>query len=794
MTRTPLVYIGLCIFLVAVIRENSIAQNPHRAIDSLTTLLRTDTHRNDIELMCKLSALHVFNKDNAKAWLLYQKALRIAKNSRSKLDMATVYCIKAGLYESQNEVDSAVLYYTKGAKGYRFMQDKRRLASVYSDISLLYRKKGDCRQALNWAIAAQRISKEVAERPKERFCYIGELYQCLGKIDSAEYYFQSCLNFRKEFGQHKKAFYAFFFLENIYHDTQRYDKQFELIKQREAYSRAYLDSFSLAKTLHTKAIFLQFLNDSSSLSAFYNALEIAEQSKNYDVQARCLIGIGEIYLDHSRTDHAISLLDKSVEIAKKHKLLCTQTYAQMALSKGHLELKDYLTAHDHIVTAIVLNDSSNHERTRPYLFYSLSDLYLKIGTPKTALEAIEDGILASRKNRDLPVEIELKHLKVEAYLQMKKDGVRSLIDSLQQLTDSMNTRHFDLLLYKTLYAWAESNGDYKRANSYLQKVVELEKQIANKELENQAEKLSVVYNFEKQEAENRRLRKDKKGQETIIRQQQYVLSTGILILLLILILSLVLYFSNIKHKRARLLLRSQNKKIQKLNDSKDQVFSIIAHDLRGPIANIISFSELLHQALRSKETETIQLASEIIDQQSKATLNTLDNLLQWARGQQNTIRVTQEMGRIYPIGESLRGFFRTRFLDKELSFNNLIPEDTTAYFDSSMIEVVLRNLLSNAIKFTPQGGEITLRAMELPSVIKIELSDSGVGISEDRIDKIFDPQYHESTIGTDAEEGTGLGLKICQDFIRRNRGTIGVKSTFGEGSTFYFTLPLHSKN
>ena len=130
---------------------------------------------------------------------------------------------------------------------------------------------------------------------------------------------------------------------------------------------------------------------------------------------------------------------------------------------------------------------------------------------------------------------------------------------------------------------------------------------------------------------------------------------------------------------------------------------------------------------------------------------------------------------------------------KKIELSNKVPLDTFAFADNNMIKTVLRNLLSNAIKFTPVAGAIHINSRLEEDSIVVEVQDNGNGISKEDIQKILNPNEHFSKLGTEKEPGTGLGLVLCQSFVQKNGGDLKIKSDVGQGSTFYFDIPLYTE-
>jgi len=225
------------------------------------------------------------------------------------------------------------------------------------------------------------------------------------------------------------------------------------------------------------------------------------------------------------------------------------------------------------------------------------------------------------------------------------------------------------------------------------------------------------------------------------------------------------------------------------NETKDKFFSIIAHDLKGPIGSLyVIFNEVLDA---SEPLEPALLGA--IRSSTKSTYELLENLLTWARNQKGLITVNKEEINLHTLIQEGCQLLNVSTAAKGIVLQHEVQLDHLVIGDPSMINTVIRNLINNAIKFSNRDGKITVSAIEESGMAMILVADEGVGLSEAQMGTLFNDNVKViSTKGTQAEAGTGLGLVLCQDFVRQNGGTIGVRSTLGEGSQFWFTLNLGS--
>lgn len=236
-------------------------------------------------------------------------------------------------------------------------------------------------------------------------------------------------------------------------------------------------------------------------------------------------------------------------------------------------------------------------------------------------------------------------------------------------------------------------------------------------------------------------------------------------------------------------LDATNKSLELLNVSKDKFFSIIAHDLKSPFNSIIGFSQLLEESVQEKDFENVELFSKIILQSSNRAMDLLSNLMQWAQSQTGRIEYKPTSVNLISIINEIGNLFKPIAEQKSIAIISELPSEIDSFCDENMIKTVLRNIISNAIKFSKPGGVIKITAIDLKNGIKVSVSDSGIGIPEDRIGNLFKIDENYSTEGTLNEQGTGLGLILCKEFIEKHGGEIWVESELGVGSTFSFTIP-----
>ncbi len=233
-----------------------------------------------------------------------------------------------------------------------------------------------------------------------------------------------------------------------------------------------------------------------------------------------------------------------------------------------------------------------------------------------------------------------------------------------------------------------------------------------------------------------------------------------------------------------------NTELIESNRTKDKFFSIISHDLRGPMSALMQLLEILADDYDTmKENERFRLISEAA-KSSKGTYRLMENLLEWSRVQSGKIKYEPERMNLLQVIKDVTALYDQNIKNKKINLKVNLQQDIEVFTDKKMIETVVRNLLSNAIKFTQPKGSINIKSEMDEDFVSVKIKDTGLGMDEEDMSKLFRLDVSHSTKGTDNESGTGLGLILCKELVERQGGTIGVKSKLNQGSTFYFTIPL----
>jgi len=231
-------------------------------------------------------------------------------------------------------------------------------------------------------------------------------------------------------------------------------------------------------------------------------------------------------------------------------------------------------------------------------------------------------------------------------------------------------------------------------------------------------------------------------------------------------------------------------KLAKMNASKDKLFSIIAHDLKNPFVTLLGFVEILQEDfITLNDKEKLDFISEI-EKVAKNSHQLLENLLTWSQSQLGRIQADPGVFKLKGVVDKAFEQSEGQAKNKTIELVNSVDENLECLADDSMVLTILRNLIANAIKFSEHGKRVEVNAADVIGKCQISVKDEGIGMDDVTVAQLFKLEANISTLGTDSEKGTGLGLILCEDFVAKNKGEIWCESESGTGSTFHFTVPM----
>lgn len=522
-----------------------------------------------------------------------------------------------------------------------------------------------------------------------------------------------------------------------------------------------------------------YIENSNYLLATENILKsykIFNKQNNKQGIAYNLVNLSEIYVKQNKYEIALDTLASALKIRESLKDFRKIAITQRKIILIHL-LKNELDSAEVILNKAFNKNPANES---PFAKANYVDLLSRIFYERkvydTALELRIESINLNRElNNKKDESIDLSKLG-EIYFSINDfSKAEKVIIQSQQIAKSINHKEIELNNYLTLSKVYKAKKDDSNAFIFLEKYVQLNDSINTKLSKNSILNLEQAYRQEKADAEKKLLDK----------QLVYEFSSKRNIISF----SLLLFFLSLYLMYEILTKRIANKRLKASNNAKDRFFSILSHDIMGPISNIKLISDLL----------TVD-AEKIIDNKQKSIIENLkysvDNLIElinriieWSRATTGRTQYNPVNFTINTEIENVLSSAKDSTSAKNQNLINKVKENHLVYADQEMINTILRNLLANAIKFTPKNGSIQLSTFKKNNKIQVLIEDTGVGMTKQTINKIIYKNEISSTIGTNKEKGTGLGLSICKELIKINKGKFWIESEPGKGSKFYFSLP-----
>lgn len=235
--------------------------------------------------------------------------------------------------------------------------------------------------------------------------------------------------------------------------------------------------------------------------------------------------------------------------------------------------------------------------------------------------------------------------------------------------------------------------------------------------------------------------------------------------------------------------------LMELNKVKDKLFSIIGHDLRSPIGSVKMVLEFMSKGIIDpSKDEAFKVTVNDLIKTTDGVFNLLDNLLSWARlGSGNMVSIPENISLFEAVNSNVN-LWKTGITNNDISININIDKSHIVFADLNILKTIIRNLFSNAIKFTSKGGTISFDSHLIDGYIQICISDTGKGMTQKVIEKVLDSTIYYTTQGVNKEQGSGLGLKLCKDFIEKSGGKIWIESEPGKGTSVFFTLLTPDQN
>lgn len=539
----------------------------------------------------------------------------------------------------------------------------------------------------------------------------------------------------------------------------------------------------------------RFMGDlSKSLEHLLASLEIAEANNDEKSIGSSLGEIAATYASQGDLRTSVQFSNRTIDIFRKQRDTLNLSIALLNTAYDYYTIDelDSSMLYSQEADQLVSNFSGISEARRAsllaYIRGNMAITQAALGEKEEAVKALKNSIESLQAINDYYAVTDfskfLGEIEFEMGLMNSAEGnaLKALELSKKYGLSELN-RDLNLLLYKI----NSERGNYKEALNYHLAYTDLEDSIENKNVIRQMEKQQSAFELAQKEAEVELLKVQRENQQTVI-----VTATVVVFAFAILVIVIFVYYRN--KIRINRVLKRQKVSLERLNETKDKFFSIISHDLRGPVSSLFGVSTLIRHFVKEKDTEKLLDMADHMEASVDRLSNLLDNLLNWAMQQQGHFPNVPEKVNVTEMLEEVIDMFSNMADGKKLTITSKIDQAIFVWVDKNSIHTVFRNLINNAIKFTPEAGTVTVDAQLENETVEITVSDTGVGIPQSKLNRLFSLDNESSTYGTAGEKGLGLGLQLVKEFMEMNKGAITALSKEGEGTTFKVTLPLFDRS
>ncbi|PSL07267.1 tetratricopeptide repeat-containing sensor histidine kinase [Cecembia rubra] len=667
-----------------------------------------------------------------------------------------------------------------------------KIAQLQFEIAMTYYQERDFQRSLLYHKVASENFLLVNKLEKYGECLhnLGNIAYYLGNSEEAIQYYRASIVEREKLMDHKGLASGYNNLANVYNRLGEYQQALEFYEKSLEIKEKIGDQKGTASTLKNIASIHYFRdNYVAALETNLKALRISESLHDSLGISFVYNNIALIYEKQDKWDEALSYYMQSLAI--KEKTEDSQGMATTLNNIGSLyqRKKEFDKAIEALEKSLNISEKIGEKEGISAAINNLASIYEDLGQTEKAMKLFlqsqrideeignKRGMLLSITSLS-QIQYVLKNYKES--IKLAKEG----IDLAKQLDSKAELRDLNGLLSKNF----EALGDYRAALHHNQLFQEYADSVFNQEIERKTARIEAEYEYDKKlaiiQAEQKALELEN---EKELQRQNFQKRLLLLALFGIILIAGILYQNYRKQKKAKQLLEIKTQELEKANQVKAKLFSIIGHDLRGPLASLFMLLGLYRQN-RLDDNEFKGLVPELYKNVG-AIMETLNNLLRWSISQMNMVKSVPVPTSLSEKVIEIESFNSTLLRQKNLNFRNQIPIGTLVLVDPNHLDLILRNLLSNAIKYSKINGTITLKSLEKDGMIIISVKDEGIGMNQQEADQLFQSDLVKSKRGTSGEQGTGLGLNLTQLYIEENGGKIWVESEQNKGSVFYFSLP-----
>ncbi len=686
----------------------------------------------------------------------------------------------------KSNTDSFFQYNKKAFELSRKKANKRGIAEAYLNLSEHYFYLDSFKTALKYfKISAEKFN-EFKDTIKliDVYYSLGNTYYFLADYDSAQYCFQQ----------------SYDYATNI-RDTVSMAKSIKQVGKMQWVKgdlaeslRSYNTALPLARAFNNTALICVLYNNigiiyygvgdyGKALEYYYEALSLRDTLNDIKGKSLTLNNIGMVFSEWGKHEEAFKYYSHAASLSDSVSYLGGKAYSYYNIGSHYLNSMNLDSAAVNFKRALATYLQDNNDIIGMYICYAkLGKIYHEKNELDTALLYYTQALEVAEQMKGRDDRAGANYYLGNLYL-TKGDIKKALEYALEsarilQKTDYKKMKQLNYGLLSDIYRIKKK---YKKALEYNILSNQYKDSIFNEEKIRQITKMEVLYRIEQKDKENEFLKKEQERQKAKLAADRLTIRLqNILVGVVSLLLILLVGFTYVFYK--------EKLKLKEANNTKNKLFSIISHDLRGPLGNFKGLIDLLLLDFANNDREKMNSLLKMMQKTAGLNYDLLENLLSWSRTESQRLDFQPEKINLYPIVNSIFEHYDYNALTKSVKLINKIDEQLCIYADEYMINTILRNLISNALKFTNTNGKIIVSSKTKDNFIEITVEDNGIGMSPEIAEKIFVKEKFFTTRGTAKEKGTGLGLKLCKEFVKIHNGEIVVNSKLNKGTKISFTI------
>jgi signal transduction histidine kinase len=510
------------------------------------------------------------------------------------------------------------------------------------------------------------------------------------------------------------------------------------------------------------------------------ALKIFEEQDDQVAIARCLNNVAAISYESGKYDEAIENFTKAYRLSSGNLDFATAVRSLNNISYSYLAQANLDSAER--FARLALSESVIHRfgYMSAFSFRTLGDIALQRGEASKAMEYFNSSLRISNETNNYFIKTSTLHRIAKAYFFEKQ--YNEALDVLNQnLIIAEKNGYADELerTYKLISEIYDAKNEPSLAFQHQAKYLELHDSLTFQRYNDRIALLQSQFELDLKEAQIELLTKNVLIQEEEMKHQRMWTYFYVGCLTLVLILILVLYFSYVRIKKTK-------KELSNINAAKDKLLSVISHDIRSPLASLKGMLSIAGSGNLTQDE--FVLLSKKIGSYLDSVYDDVGTVLQWAKLQLQGMLVEPKVFELKPLVDEVIELFIESAHVKDITIRNDVRLNVIVEADPNHVRIALRNLIANAIKFSSRKGEVRITDQHNRPLVNVEVTDKGIGVSEEDMEKLFNPSAHFTRPGTANEKGMGVGLLLTKEFIEKNGGSMAVESELGKGSKFSFTL------